>query len=73
MNNKLLKQCLSITHNDSHTQMAIRAYWQHHHLTRQSFINELNKEGLKGKDYSDAVVEWDKTNRAALIDKINNV
>ena len=73
MYDSLTKQCMQINHYDPHVKQSLRAYWQHHHLTRRLFVNDLKKEGIKGKEYSTAVAEWDNINRKSLIDKMRNV
>lgn len=70
INNKLNKQILSIQNADFNTQQRNRITWLDSYKNRRQFIDNLNKEikdkvlieKEKSKYYSDAVVEYDKTN-----------
>lgn len=47
---------------DKNIEMQKRNLWMMAHNKREDFLRELREEGLKGKEYSDSVVEFDKEN-----------
>ena len=57
---KLMKEILQITDVDENVMQQKRVLWQVAASQRNDYLKELRVEGLKGKEYSDAVVAYDK-------------
>ena len=60
LNNKLKKQVAQIRYYDTEQQQQAVLQWVHKHNTRVEFIEKLNKENIRGKEYSSAVAEYDR-------------
>lgn len=55
------KQINSIRGIDEEDTKRKRVEWLKASASRQAFIQNLQKKGVRGKDYSKAMVEYDKT------------
>lgn len=63
LNSKLKQQISQIVSVDISDTIARRLRWIEMHKAREDFLQSLRTKGLKGKDYSDEVVKYDKVNR----------
>lgn len=59
MNKKLRNYLTQIRDITAQEQMRKQWLFHQYHTSRASYCEELRKEGLTGKDYSDKVVEYD--------------
>lgn len=50
-----------------------RSLWASYKKVREEFLQQLRKQGLKGKQYSDAVIEWDREHRDGFQHMFYNV
>ena len=60
MNTKLKKYLNSIIDIDEDKMKEKRLKFAIHHTRRCAYLEQLRREGIKGKAYSDAVVKYDK-------------
>lgn len=60
MNKKLSQYLAQIIGIDLQETMRRRNIFAQYHLNRVKYLEGLQKQGLKGSDYSDAVIEYDK-------------
>ena len=57
---KLHNQLLQINDVNDQIMMQRRILWAKHHDTRTKHLKQLRDSGKTGKEYSDAVVQFDK-------------
>ena len=63
---KLLSEITQILDPDQTMMEQKRIMWQIAAEKRKQFLLKIREEGLKGKDYSKTVVEYDKENRVVF-------
>lgn len=59
-NNKFFRDVTKIFDADPEKLMQKRFLWGRVYDTRQEFLKTIRSEGCRGKEYSDAVVKFDK-------------
>lgn len=67
MNNKQRKNLSQITGYNQQTTMQRKTQWLVAYDQRERFLADLRKQGLKGSDYSDKVVEYDKNSMEVFV------
>lgn len=60
MSKNLLKQVSQIQGFDNGDTMRNRYLWAGHYKQREDYLKEVREKGLKGNDYSEAVIAFDQ-------------